>query len=133
MSRSDALTPFILTFEHRPHYLYANVKGDHDNYLVSTLYWEEISKEVKRTGYKKVLVYEELLTNASRTDVFQSICSFRPDDFAGIQIAFVDRYPDHEKINDFAFQVAQKKGFNLENFYTIEDAERWLIPFDFAA
>jgi hypothetical protein len=133
MASLGVAAPYFLTFEHRPHYLFARVTGEHDSYLISTLYWGEILREVRRTCTRKLLVYEELRSNASRADAFQYVCSFRKEDFAGIQIAFVDRYPDHSVVNDFTLQAAQNKGFHLQNFSTIGDAERWLVPFDRAA
>ena len=133
MPRTDVILPYILTFEHRPHYLFATVQGDHDNYMISTLYWEEISLEIRRTDYKKLLVYEELKTNASRSDAFQAACSFRKEDFPGVRIAFVDRYNEHSPVNDLALQALRNKGLELENFSRIEDAEQWLVPYCFAA
>lgn len=47
--------------------------------------------------------------------------------FAGVRVAFVDRYVEHLKGNEFGELVATSRGLYGKVFDTMEKAEKWLL------
>src|SRR3982750_4327114 len=106
MTSDDQPKPYRLTFEKRPGYLYALVQAEHDSYDISRGYWQEIADECLRSDMKKVLVEEEIPEEVSVGEAFQIGAELLQMGFEGIQIAFVDRCPGQEEINNFSQLVA---------------------------
>ncbi|MFL6468314.1 MAG: hypothetical protein ACJ72Z_10195 [Pyrinomonadaceae bacterium] len=121
-----AAKPYHLSFEQRPEYLYAFVDGERDSYLISHAYWIEVAEECEKRQTKRVLVDENISEAVSVTEMYQ-IASEIPDMFAGIAIAFVDRYADQAEINEFGEMVAQNRGVVGRFFKNVESAEKWLL------
>ncbi len=117
---------YSLTFEHRPKYLYAYVKGERDSYEISKQFWTEIAGEIQRSGYDRVLVDEDIEESASMIDIFQLVSEFSEMGLIGIRIAFHDRKIEHADLNGFGELVASNRGLNGRAFNDMDLAEAWI-------
>ena len=127
MTVSDGGKEYTITFELRPEYLYAYVKGDADSYDISHAYWSEIAVECAKHQVKKLLVDEDLAKPMnSVSEVFQGAAERAFMGLSGLKIAFVDRHPDHQEQNLFGELVATNRGLFCKVFENLQDAERWL-------
>jgi hypothetical protein len=123
----DSSKPYKLTFEYRPQYLYAFVTGENDSYEISRQYWQEVADECQKSGVKKVLIEEDLKENVSMPDMYK-FCSEIPQlGFFGIRVAFVDRQPDQQQLNEFGETVATNRGLFSRVFNNFAHAEKWLL------
>ena len=123
----DSSKPYTLTFECRPQYLYAFVTGEKDSYEISKQYWQEIADECKKSGFKKVLIEEDIEENVSMTDMYQFCAEIPQLGFFGIRVAFVDRRQDQQQLNQFGETVATNRGLLSRVFNNFEDGEKWLL------
>ncbi|HYJ90846.1 MAG TPA: hypothetical protein VEV84_06040 [Pyrinomonadaceae bacterium] len=120
--------PYSITFELRPDYLYAYVKGDSDSYEISNAYWTEVSAECAKHDARKLLIDEDLAMPVdSKSDVFKGASERSFMGLAGVKIAFVDRHPDHHEENLFGELVSTNRGLFCKVFNTFEEGEHWLI------
>jgi hypothetical protein len=125
-SSTDAEKAYTLTFEHREGYLYARVEGVEDSYEISRAFWLEVAAEAKRVGAGKVIIDEAIEQNATLTDVFLLASELPQMGFGRTLVAFVDRYLDHEEVNEFGGIVAANRGFSGGVFNNLEDAKKFL-------
>jgi hypothetical protein len=128
MTISDREKPYSITFELRPEFLYAYVKGSADSYEVSNGYWTEISRECSKLNVNKLLVDEDLeQPMASMSEVFHS-ASERPSmGLISVKIAFVDRHLNHHEVNQFGELVTTNRGLHCKVFYDLAEGESWLV------
>lgn len=126
--RADSGKQYNIKFEHRSEYLYAYVTGEKDNVEISSQYWNEIAEECCRNDYKKVLVEEDISdTVASVLELYQFATELPKLGFAGIYIAFVDRYIEQNDLNKFVELVASNRGLTGRVFNDLNEAEKWLL------
>lgn len=119
---------YELSFEHRPQYLYAYVCGEHDSYEISKKYWQEVADECQKTGYKKVLIDEDISANVSITEIYEFASEIPKMGFQGIRVAFFDRYHlEQQEINSFGETVATNRGLFSRIFTDFDEAEKWLL------
>ncbi|CAN5851681.1 hypothetical protein BH20ACI4_BH20ACI4_12940 [soil metagenome] len=118
---------YQITFEHRPQYLYVYVTGDHDSYEISRQYWLEVADECNKTGYKKVLIEEDIKESASLSEAYQLASELPLMGFQGVRVAFYDRFAEHADLNQFAELVATNRGLAATIFNNLETAENWLL------
>lgn len=123
----DSDKPYKLTFERRGGYLYAYVEGEEDSYEISHDYWKEIADECKANRYKKVLIVEDIVENGSIAEAYQLCSEFPQMGYAGMKVAFVDRYAEHAEENAFGELVAVNRGINAKIFNSQDEAEAWLL------
>ena len=127
MDGSGKQKAYELTFEEREGYLYAFVTGEYDNFAISFAYWSEIGERLKELGQKKVLIVEDIAEQATMVEVYDLVTRLWELGFAGVKIAFVDRYLDHHDLNDFGALVATNRGLRGRAFNTEPEAEAWLL------
>lgn len=127
MNTVDSAHPYRLTFQEFPGYLYAFVEGEQDNYEISRAFWQEIADKAVDTGAKRVLIEENIEMPGSFADVYKLASELPSMNFGGARIAFVDRFLDHNEINEFGELVAVNRGFNGAVFNDVETARRWLL------
>ena len=127
MTPVDQSKPYKLTYDERPGYLYVLVEGEHDNYEISRAYWLEIAEKCQRAGIIKILVEEDIDEAASIADAFQLGAEIPEMGFAGIQIAFVDRFVEQDEVNNFSQLVAINRGLHTNIFNNTGAAEKWLL------
>jgi hypothetical protein len=126
MPPADPHKRYTLTFEHHDDYLYARVEGVEDSYEISSAFWHEIAAESNRVRAGKVIVDEAIEQNASLTDVFRLASELPQMGFGRTLVAFVDRYLDHDEVNQFGAVVAGNRGFSGGIFNNLEDAKKFL-------
>lgn len=126
--KTDLHKPYDIRFEHRPEYLYAYVSGEKDTVEISTQYWDEIAEECRKNDSKKVLVEEDISEAlASVFELYQFATELPNLGFAGIYIAFVDRYIEQNDLNEFVELVASNRGLMGRVFNDVKEAEKWLL------
>ncbi len=118
---------YSIIFEHRPQYLYVYVSGEHDSYEVSRQYWLEVAAECNKTGYKKVLIEEDIMETVSIPEVYQLASELPQMGFQGVRVAFYDRFAEHADLNEFGELVATNRGLSAKTFNNLEEAEKWLL------
>jgi hypothetical protein len=120
--------PYSITFEVRPHYLYAYVKGDADSYEISNAYWQEVSAEIAKHKMEKLLVDEDLSQPiGSMSDIFKGASERSFMGLSGVKIAFVDRHADQHEQNLFGELVATNRGLYCKVFSDFNEGENWLV------
>src|SRR5687767_8660399 len=118
----SAAKQYRIRFEQRPEYLYVWVEGEHDSYTISMSYWQEVARECKSRGSRRVLIDENILENVSLGEAYQ-VASEIPSLFTGIAIAFYDRRAEQAHVNEFGELVAQNRGVIGRFFADIDEAE----------
>ena len=118
---------YQINFEHRPQYLYVYVSGEHDSYEISHRYWLEVAGECNRTGYRKVLIDEDIEEDISMAEMFQLATALPQIGFQGVHVAFYDRFAEHADLNQFGELVATNRGLLARVFNNLEEAEKWLL------
>ena len=125
--REESAKPYQITFEHRSQYLYIYVSGEHDSYEISRRYWLEVADECGKTGYKKVLIEEDIEETVSLAEVYQLASELPQMGFQGVRVAFYDRFAEHADLNQFGELVATNRGLLARVFNNLEEAENWLL------
>lgn len=127
MNEADSTRPYRLTFNELIGYLHAFVEGDEDSYEISRAFWQEIADHASQIGASRVLIEENIEMSVSFADVFKVASEIPLMGFGNTRIAFVDRYLDHNEINEFGELVAQNRGMNGGIFNDVEAAKAWLL------
>ena len=129
MNDSDFNTekPYRISFEQRPQYLYVYVAGEQDSYEISHQYWQEIADECRRISAKYVLIEEDIQEVISMGEMYRLASEFPKMGFFGIRIAFVDRFLEHQNLNQFGELVAVNRGIYGKIFNDAAEAEKWLL------
>jgi hypothetical protein len=117
---------YTIVFEDHPDYLFALVHGDQYGYEVLSGFLKDIADECKRRNFRKVLIEENISATASKEDVYRTASELPELGFAGIRMAYVDRFTDQKEINEFGHDVAVDNGIKVEIFATQAEADAWL-------
>jgi predicted GNAT superfamily acetyltransferase len=117
---------FTIVFENYPTYLYALVHGEAYGYEVLTAFLKQIADEVNARGFNQVLIEENISAGATKEDAYRVASEMPEMGFAGIRIAYVDRFLDQEEVNEFGRDVAVHNGIDVRLFNDQEMADRWL-------
>jgi hypothetical protein len=117
---------FTIVFENYPTYLYALVHGEAYGYEVLIAFLREIANEVSARGFDQVLIEENISAGATKEDAYRVASEMPELGFAGIRIAYVDRFIDQEEVNEFGRDVAVHNGIDVRLFNDQEMADRWL-------
>jgi len=124
----DVSTPlYTVTFENRPNYLYAFVKGDLARPDTRIECWTHIVKRCRDDGANHLLVVQDSPGNATPTDAFDSSAGIVALGLGGIKIAFVDLDPSHYENNKFGELVAENRGAWAKVFTTEPEGVTWLL------
>jgi hypothetical protein len=124
---SNENKPYQITFEERPDYLYVYITGDRDSYEISRAFWLEVAAKSSSTGYKKVLLEEDIPEAVSISDMYRLATELPQMGFYGVRIAFMDRYAEQNDLNEFGELVAVNRGMMGKIFNDINAAEKWLL------
>lgn len=126
MSETSDGKPYRIVYEEYPTYLYALVHGEEYGYHVLAGFLTEIAAEVKRRGLERVIIEENISATTTKEDAFR-VASEMPDfGYAGIRLAYIDRFSDQKDINEFGHDVAVDNGIEVEIFNDQGEAEKWL-------
>lgn len=118
--------PYTIVFEDYPEYLYALVHGDQYGYEVLSGFLKDIADECKRRNFRQVLIEENISATANKEDVYRTASELPELGFAGIRMAYVDRFTDQKEINEFGHDVAVDNGIDVQIFATQAEADAWL-------
>ena len=125
--QSSDSEPYRITFEERPEYLYVYVTGNADSYEISRSYWLEISAMSEKTGYKKVLIEEDIPEALSMSDMYRLASELPQMGFSSVRVAFFDRYAEQNELNEFGELIAVNRGITGKIFNDLQTAEKWLL------
>lgn len=117
---------FTIVYEDYPTYLYALVHGEAYGYEVLVAFLKQIADEVNARGFNQVLIEENISAGATKEDAYRVASEMPEMGFAGIRIAYVDRFLDQEEVNEFGRDVAVHNGIDVRLFNDQEMADRWL-------
>ena len=100
------ISPYNLTFEQKPGYLFASVTGDIDSMEISQRYWTEIAAEIEKSQPKKLMVWESFNTNISTAQYTVTIVGSSFDAGSnGLVVSTASPNPgDFNPLNVYAFQ-----------------------------
>ena len=119
-------TDYELTFDQRPHYLYAHVTAATINEKISEAYQKEIAAHCRGSKVSKLMIYRDIPAALSTTSSYfaaNRLLKLLPK----IKIAFVNPYAPNDKLLQFATTVGSNFGEQHEVFNDISKAERWLL------
>ncbi|MEQ1763285.1 MAG: hypothetical protein ABL984_09090 [Pyrinomonadaceae bacterium] len=117
---------YTIVYEDYPTYLYALVHGDAYGYEVLIAFLKEIADEVHARGFKQVLIEENISSGATKEDAYRVASELPELGYAGIRMAYVDRFMDQEEVNEFGRDVAVHNGIEVRLFDDQAMADRWL-------
>lgn len=116
---------YNLVFDNRGTYLYAFITGQ-DSFAASLSYWNEISDEVSRLGYRKLLVHEQLDGNVDEGEICDIIMDLEKSALRDVQIAFYDENQEDLPINVLGQSVANNQGGAVRLFHNLQAAMNWI-------
>lgn len=73
-----------------------------------------------------MLIEENISATASKEDVYRIASELPELGFAGIRMAYIDRFLDQKDLNEFGHDVAVDNGIDVEIFGNQADADKWL-------
>lgn len=123
MKKTDLYT---IKFDYRQNYLYAFVGDGTDSLSVSKDFWLKVLNECKKREYNRVLIEEDLEGNISVLEAYELAVWLSSLDIANVSVAFVDLHLGHREMNDFAQLIASNRGFRVNIFNDVKEAEKWL-------
>ena len=118
---------YILRFEQRPGYLFAEVTGSRSSGAITLAYWQQIAAECVRVDARKLLVVDHFRGNVVTTEeMIRCVHALRDSPLAKLRIAFYE--PEAENVP--ALQLAELEaldlGFDFRVFGNEHQAEIWL-------
>lgn len=117
---------YTIVYESYPTYLYALVHGEEYGYEVLSEFLKEIADECRARGFKQILIEENISAGATKEDAYRVGSEMPELGYAGIRVAYVDRFLDQEEVNEFGRDVAVHNGIEVRLFDDQETADRWL-------
>ncbi|MDM7920781.1 MAG: hypothetical protein QUS14_00660 [Pyrinomonadaceae bacterium] len=112
-------------FEHRPHYLYANLSGPLTDPLSTIRSLTETFAECRRLGYKDLLLVRHGEVSLNFSEVYQVANQAVLSGLGEIRMAVVIK--DAQKMDhiQFGVDVTHHKGTQTRLFDTVEAADHW--------
>jgi hypothetical protein len=123
----DSADLYELSYEVRPEYLYAYIKGDLSGSETKVDCWREIIQRCRAGEHEKLLVVLDGPGNSTEIDAFESSREIVALGLSGIKIAYVDLDPANLENNQFGELVAYNRGAFAKVFTTEPEAHNWLI------
>jgi hypothetical protein len=124
---NDPIKPYKLTFDERPQYLYAHVKGDATDHATAMDYWRKVIGKCREIESTRLLIVQEIpggLTTGETFNVASDVTAMRIHD---IKLAFVDTDTELFEAHQFGQLVGVNRGAWSQVFTTIAEAENWLL------
>lgn len=118
--------PYELTFETRPGYLYANLRGDAISVALIRAYVAEIVAESNATGLNRIMLYRDIPAILSEAETFFTVRESL-EALRGKKLALVNPHADIDKEVKFGMTVGHNRGGNYADFEDIAAAEKWLL------
>src|ERR1035437_4443738 len=116
---------YQLSFEHRPHYLYAHLSCEEISFEIAKEYWVEILKMLHRRKYTRLLVEKDIPNSLRAHEVFTLITELAHSGCTRVRFAIFDHHYDVQR-NGFEQLVATTRGLQVKITDNFADAEKWL-------
>jgi len=117
---------YELSFDERPGYLYAHLKGETISADVIRNYVREIVAKSTETGQPRIMLYRDIPAVLSEAEVFHTVRESL-DALRGKKLALVNPHAAIQKALEFGMVVGHNRGGNYASFEDVETAERWLL------
>lgn len=127
MPSDSELTPYELTIEDRPGYLYVCVQADFIDLRIAVSYINELMSHLCATRCTNVLFVREtpaMVSKAHYAIICSVIINMLPAD---VTFAMVDRSPAHLIVREQILLEAKQKNRNIRPFDSFDEAEEWLL------
>lgn len=118
---------YTISYETRPEYLYAYIKGDLSTSETKVECWREMIAHCRAGQHDQLLVVLDGPGNSTEIDAFTSSRAIVEIGLTGIKIAFADLDPANYQNNQFGELVAENRGAFAKVFTTENDAHNWLV------
>lgn len=119
-------TPYELTFEERPAYLYARIKAQTIDRAMALDYLGEIADRCGAIRCKRMLLERDIPVMQNDADLFASMSDLVRMS-AGIKIAFVNKHVPIDEAMRFAVGIGIGQGADYKYFNNSERAAAWLV------
>lgn len=130
MSENIEAKPYTIVFEEYPTYLYALVHGEQYDYDVIASFLTEIADECRNRNFRSILVEENISATASPEDIARAAKDLPDFGFAGIRMAYLDRFSEQKELNEFGEDIAVDHGVDVKLFSDMASADKWLTAQD---
>jgi hypothetical protein len=118
--------PYLLTFEERPGYLFANLKAESVTEEIIRAYVVDLVAKAQEAGLTRILLYRDIPAIMSVTSMFETVRESL-DALRGKKLALVNPHLSIESDLQFGVTVGQNRGGNYSVFDNVPDAEAWLL------
>jgi hypothetical protein len=115
-----------ISFDERPGYLRAHVRGERDTVEISTAYWAEIAARCRASAVRRLLVIEDIRQRTTLGDTVEIIDALVALGFRDMCIAYVDVHEDPSLLAQTEF-LATRAGLVGRVFGDVDTAESWLL------
>jgi hypothetical protein len=119
-------SPYALTFEERPDYLFALVKAEHVDESTARAYLTDIAGRCRRTHYGRLMIYRDIPDVLHGGALFFVAAEFQSL-LQNVRVAFVNPYVQNGDDLEFGNIVSSNRGGEYHTFATELEAENWLI------
>jgi hypothetical protein len=118
---------FILRFEARAGYLFAEVTGARSSGAITLAYWQKIAAECARLKARKLMVVDHFRGNAvSPAEMATCVHALADSPLRKVRIAFYEPEAENLSTLQYAELEALEVGFSFRVFANERDAEIWL-------
>lgn len=124
MNQTERL--YELSYENRPEYLYAYIKGDLSESKTKVECWDQIIRRCRADERERLLVVLDGPGNSTELDAFESSREIVDLGLQGLKIAYVDLDVANYESNQFGELVAGNRGAFAKVFTTEPEAHNWL-------
>lgn len=118
---------YSVSFELRPEYLFALIKGDLSRSATKIECWERIIGRCRERECERLLVVLDGPGNSTEMEAYESSRGIIELGLTGLKIAYVDLDPANHQNNKFGERVADNRGVFAKVFTTETEAHEWLI------
>jgi hypothetical protein len=119
-------TPYELTLEERPGYLYARVKAATITEEIAQSYLHKVARRCNDLDSTRLLLHRDIPATLPSGIAFFIATEFQSL-IQGIRTAIVDPLVSNREDIDFAVTVANNRGGDYRAFTNDTDAEEWLL------
>ncbi len=120
------MTPYEISFENRPEYLYAGVRAETLDEESASQYIRDIAAKASELESERLMIYRDIPVMLPTGALFFSSAEY-VEVMCRIPVAFVNPYPALRDPLAFATTVVENRGGRFKVFDHSADAEVWLL------
>ncbi len=124
---NERASPYVLTFEPRPRYLYANVKCSDPRVPINLNYFLDIIVKCRELKFTRIMIEKEIPSTLPVAETFAVAAKVANIDIRGLTIAIVDKQAEDLEPNESTKMTAINGDTRLKTFARESAAEQWLF------